>query len=486
MEEVSTVTIPLNDAAIDRQEYQAARDLLTALFTLLKTGRMYEANNDSYKAQSERFFLSLRRCMEGRDNCTIKIIKDRWFVDGRFLFVDNDEKVGAPVISERWTELALGGLIIGDAATPEHMDIFVRLLWEFSVPAEQKLGKLADRLAEQGVNSISLLACAETDEDQQVTTEDRQRLRAEARETFFRSIAIVKEVVSAAAKDEKISVARTKRVVHSIIDQISEDEAVLIELASIKNYDDYTYAHSVNVCIYGVTLGFRLGLGRQELSQLGFAALFHDVGKVRLPYDLINKPARFNEYDWAQMRKHPVLGAMTIAKSFRLDPYMARAAVVAFEHHINLDHSGYPALPEPRVTNLYSRIVAIADCFDALSSGRVYIKDSIPPDEVLRKLMYQMNSKFEACLLKLFVAMIGVYPIGSLVLLSDDSLGIVTRAHADDPRRPEVRVIADRNGEKETSLWLDLRDGNNRNLEIVRLIDQAKYNLDISRFILSD
>lgn len=480
------MTTPLNEATIDRQEYQAARDLLTALFLLLKSARVYEANNDSYKARSERFFVSLRRYMEGRNNCTIKIVKGRWFVDERFLVIDNDDKTGASVIVDRWVELALGGIILGDTVNPQQIDAFVRLLWEFPLPNGQRLAKLSDRLIELGVDSISLLAWPKADEDQRVTAENRQRLRAEARETFFRSITIVKDAVSSAAKEERIPVARTKRVVHSIIDQISEDEAALVELASIKDYDDYTYAHSVNVCIYGVTLGFRLGLGRRELSQLGFAALFHDIGKVRLPSDLINKPARFNELDWAQMRKHPALGVMTIAKSFRLDPYMARAVLVAFEHHINPDHTGYPSLLEPRTTNLYSRIVAIADCFDALSSGRVYIKDPIPPDEVLRKLMYQMSAKFDPCLLKLFVGIIGVYPIGSLVLLTDDSLGIVTRTHPDDLRRPEVRVIADRNGEKETSLWLDLREGDNRNLEIVRLIDPAKNNLDISRFILSD
>lgn len=480
------MTTPQNDAAVDRQEYQAARDLLNALFTLSKTARMYEANNDSYKAQAQRFFFSLHRYMEGCDSCTIKIIKGRWFIDDRFLLVDNDEKAGVPILAERWSELGLGGLVIGNTVTSEHIDVFVRLMWEAPASADRKPERLSDRLTELGVNSISLLASTQADEDQHADAESRQRLRAEARETFFRSIAIVKEVVSSAAKDEKISVARTKRVVHSIIDLMSEDEAALIELASIKNYDDYTYAHSVNVCIYGVTLGFRLGLGRRELSQLGFAALFHDIGKVRLPHDLISKPARFDEFDWVQMRKHPLLGAMTIAKSFRLDPYMARAAVVAFEHHINPDHSGYPTLPEPRSTNLYSRIVVIADCFDALSSGRVYIKESIPPDEVLRMLMYQMGKKFDPCLLKLFVGIIGMYPIGSLVMLSDDSLGIVTRTHADDLRRPEVRVIADRNGEKKVPLWLDLRDGNNRNLQIVRLIDPAKLNLDIRRFILSD
>lgn len=478
-------TLP-REMTIDRQEHQSARELLTALFMLVKTARTYESGNDSYKAQAERFYITLHRHLEGRDGCTIKLIKGRWFVDDRFLYVEAGDKIGAAGIARRWADLSLRGVVFGNGVTSEHIDIFVRLLWDFTPAAGGTLDEFSLCLLDRGVNSLVLLAGPPEEEEEQDLAERRKRLRAEARETFFRSIAIVKDVVATVSNNEKISVARTKRVVHSIIDQIADDEAALIELASIKNYDDYTYAHSVNVCIYGVTLGFRLGLGRRELSQLGFAALFHDIGKVRLPYDLINKPARFNEFDWAQMRTHPLLGAMTIAKSFRLDPYMARAAVVAFEHHINPDHSGYPSLPEPRATNLYSRIVAIADCFDALSSGRVYMKDAIPPDQVLRKMMYQMTAKFDAGLLKLFVGIIGIYPIGALVMLSDDSLGIIVRTHSEDLFRPEVRVVADRGGEKDVSLWLDLRDPAYRELEIARLIDPAKFNLDVNRFILSD
>jgi HD-GYP domain-containing protein (c-di-GMP phosphodiesterase class II) len=311
-------------------------------------------------------------------------------------------------------------------------------------------------------------------------------MRLQARNTFFRAIVTVKDVMTATSKKEKVSVARTRRVVHSIIDLISRDDAALIELASIKDFDEYTYAHSTNVCIYSLTLGYRLGLNRRELSELGFAALFHDIGKVKLPNDLINKPDRYNEFDWAQMHKHPILGAMTIAKMLRLDTHMSRAMSVAYEHHIHPDHTGYPLLPEKRITGLYSRIVSIADAFDALISHRVYIKDRIPPDEVVRKMMHQMTVKFDALLLKQFINFIGIFPIGSLVLLSNKTVGVVSRTNSSELNRPELRIIADDRGSLEEHAWIDLAEAANRSIDIVRIIDPEKYNIDLTDIILSD
>ncbi len=476
----------LIDTAVDRRQSQEARDVVAALFLLLKTARVYETNNDSYRTQAERFQSCLRNYLDDRASCTVKLVRERFFVDDHFLTITSDDKIGILSVMDRWQELQLGGLFFGDTVAPNQIDAFVDLFWKFVLPPDQPFERLTEQLAETGVDSISLLARQVYEDDQKISMEGRQRVRLQARETFFRSIGIVKEIISSASQQEKISVARTRRVVHSIIDQISEDESALVELASIKDFDEYTYAHCVNVCIYALTLGFRLGLGRRELSHLGFAALFHDIGKVRLPFDLVNKPARFDEFDWEQMHKHPLYGAMAIARSFRLDPHTSRAMVVAFEHHINPDFTGYPVRPEPRPTNLYSRIVSIADSFDALSSGRVYIKEAIPSDEVLRILMYQMTAKFDAVLMKTFVNIIGIYPIGSLVLLSDGNLGLVTRTNRADLRRPEVRIIADRSGERPESLWLNLSHPDNVAVTIVRLIDPIKYNLDVTRFILSD
>jgi HD-GYP domain-containing protein (c-di-GMP phosphodiesterase class II) len=260
----------------------------------------------------------------------------------------------------------------------------------------------------------------------------------------------------------------------------------MIQLTAIRDFDDYTYAHSANVSIYSLTMGVRLGLDRLRLSQLGMAALFHDLGKVRLPGDLIRKPDVYDEDDWIQMQKHPELGAKTILRNLKFDEYSARAARAAFEHHINEDLTGYPRLRDKTTTSLFSKIVCIADSFDALTSGRVYIKKPITPDEVMRKLMYQITTKFDAFLLKLFVNIIGIYPAGTLVLLSSDELAIVSANNQANLSRPRVRIIGDRSGPHDTPVDIDLGSAEHADKHVVRIIDPGKYNINIKALIQSD
>jgi len=275
--------------------------------------------------------------------------------------------------------------------------------------------------------------------------------------------------------------------VHNLIDHISRDESSLIELAAIKDYDDYTYAHSTNVCIYSLTLGVRLKMDRARLSQLGFAALFHDVGKVKLPSDLIKKPDAYDENDWLQMQQHPLLGAKTILRNMKLELHTARGARGAFEHHINQDFTGYPKLKyKKRQTNLFSKIIAIADSFDALTSGRIYVKKSIPPDEVLKKMHYQMAVKYDPFLLKIFTNIVGIYPAGSLVLLSTEELALILTNNKDDPAKPCVKLLGDKEKLFEEPVWADLSLPEHTARNIVRMVDPARYGLQVKDFILGD
>ncbi len=474
------------EVGLNRERVHAAQQMLTAFFVLAKTARVYETNNDSYQGQLFRFCELLRRYMDENFSCTVKVIKKRLFVDDQFVTVDSDDRIGVRLMLDRWHELGIGGLVFGDAVSAEDVTALVRLLWTFAIPGGDPFEQISRQLAREGIDSVSLIDITRLNEDSDIDLEDRQKIRRQARDTFFRAIRNVKEVMLVTDRDEPIVVSRTKRIVHSVIDQVSNDGSALMELASIKNFDEYTYAHSVNVSIYALTLGFRLGLSRPELSELGVAALFHDVGKAKLPRDLVTKPGRFDDFDWVQMRRHPLLGAITIAETMRLDSHSARALVAAYEHHINPDGTGYPTLSEPRQINLYSRIIAIADTFDALTSGRVYIKQAIPPDEVLRKMVYQMAAKFDNFLLKLFVNIIGIYPVGSLVLLTDRSLGIVTKTNPAELSRPEIRLIADRDGRKTVPEWFDLADPANRSVDVARCLDPDQYGINVTKYILSD
>lgn len=260
-----------------------------------------------------------------------------------------------------------------------------------------------------------------------------------------------------------------------------------MELTAIKDFDDYTYAHSTNVCVYALTVGVRLGLDRPRLSQLGMTALFHDLGKIKLPADLIRKPDAFDENDWVQMQLHPMLGAKTILRNLKFDAHAARAARGAMEHHINSDFTGYPQLRlDKRPPNLFSKIITIVDTFDALTSGRVYIKKKIEADEVFKKMRFQMQVKFDPFLLKIFNDIIGVYPAGSLVLLSSNEIAMILTNNETDKARPLVKIIGDRDGLFAKPTWANLASEEHRHRRVIRIIDPERYGIDIKNFILED
>jgi hypothetical protein len=161
---------------------------------------------------------------------------------------------------------------------------------------------------------------------------------------------------------------------------------------------------------------------------------------------------------------------------------------VAFEHHLNLDLSGYPEIKKPRELNLFSRIVSIGDAYDAMTSGRVYLKSAISPDEALKKMLYRQGRFYDPVLLKVFINVVGVYPVGTLVFLNTGEMGLVFKVNPDDMARPLVRIIADKNGEIEISLEVDLSEKDRRTGEysrhIVQSLDPSRYKIDLSRYFL--
>lgn len=458
---------------------------INAFFILFRTAQYVDANNATYQTQSSKFYMSFRRLVDAYGKITVKVIDGRIFVHDKLVRFDSEGIVRARGVVDAWHQVGVGGITLDDSLDSRQIDKFIYLVNSLDRQNRNR-EDVAARLTELGIEGITLLAAVKKEKRAVLTEEKRKLMRRTARVTFFRAISVVEESMTRASHDKEIDISKARRVVHSLIDQISEDECSLIELTNIRDFDEYTYAHCANVCVYSLTIGVKLGLDRTQLSDLGFAALFHDIGKIRLPEDLIRKPDVFDEDDWIQMQRHPILGAKTILRNLQLSRQTARAAIVAFEHHINRDYTGYPSLIDKRPLNLFSKIVSIADTFDALNSGRLYIKKAIPPDEVLRKMMYQMNVKFDEFLMKLFVNIIGVYPPGTMVLMTGDRLAVIVKTNPGALSRPVIKVIGDKSGPYVQFEEIDLAMEEHADKRVIRIIDPSKYNIDIKNILLSD
>ncbi len=474
--------------SLDRVIGGAAEEkLINLFFVLYKNARIIEENNPTFINQSQALHQQLITVAEARQSVVIKIISGRYFVNAQLTRYDDRGMTGSAAAVKEWNRLGLAGIVFDMAITSEQVGKFFKFMAEVR-PDKDNLEELSERLKDHGLPHVHLLSVDEADDEVDAASKAvRMQFRASARNTFFRAMSTVEQTMLSAVEENEAAADETKRIVHALIDHITSDESSMIELTAIKNFDDYTYAHSTNVCVYALTLGLRLGMDRDRLAQLGFAALFHDMGKVRLSGDLIRKPDAFDENDWLQMQKHPHWGAKLILRNLRLDVHSSRAARVAFEHHINQDFTGYPVLKRPvDQLNLFSRIISIVDTFDALSSGRVYMKDKFSPDEALRKMHFQMGVKFEPFLFKIFNSIVGIYPAGSLVLLSSRELALVLANNEQHPTKPYVKIVGDSHGILKQAQWLDLSQAEGEDRRILRIIDPERYGLNIRDFVLSD
>ncbi len=461
--------------------------LVNLFFVLCKNARIIDKNNPSFKRQCANFRELLLALFVESSEVTIKIISGRYFVNHKLTHFDDHRLPGAAAIVGEWEAIGLAGV----SFLPGVSEAEVERLFSFLAglkPTADNLENLSEALKTYRQPSIQFLSAEQLKPEKPLVTEEiRRQFRARARSAFFQAMSTVEENIANMVQGRDINTSKTKRVIRSLIDHIAQDEQSLLELTAIKDFDDYTYIHSTNVCVYALTVGIRLDLDRARLSQLGFSALFHDIGKIKLPADLIKKPEAYDENDWIQMQQHPQLGAKTILRNMKLEAHTARAARAAFEHHINADFTGYPRLHHAkRPPNLFSRIVSIVDSFDALTSGRVYMRHPIPPDKVLKKMYYQMNTKFDPFLLKIFSNIIGIYPAGTLVLLTTDEIALVLTNNETDKARPYVKIVGNRQGLLPTPEWADLSIPEHAHRKIARMIDPSCYGLDIKDFILTD
>jgi putative nucleotidyltransferase with HDIG domain len=270
------------------------------------------------------------------------------------------------------------------------------------------------------------------------------------------------------------SAART--IVDSLAQAVAQNRTALTALTALRQYDNYTFTHMVNVSILTMGQARGLGIDGAMLREFGLAALMHDIGKVRTPSDILNKPEKLSPAEYEVLKRHTVDGAEILR---RTPDIPALAPVVAFEHHLRADGTGYPAGVSRRTLNLGTMLAGIADVYDAMRSQRVY-QQAFPTERILAVLQHNDGKQFDQHLVRRFVQLLGIYPAGNLVKLTTGEIAVVVRTHAPDPHRPHVRVLIDRAGVKldrpvDLRLWERTQDGD---VAIEAPLDPAEFQID--------
>lgn len=241
------------------------------------------------------------------------------------------------------------------------------------------------------------------------------------------------------AHGRMIDMVSVKRLMHDTVDGVLRNPDAHVCLTALKQRDTYTAQHSINVCILSLALARHVGLSRGDMETLGVAALLHDVGKIKTPLEVLNKPGRLTPEEFALMKQHPVTGQQMLEQLYGL-PY--QIADVAFSHHERISGGGYPRGLKNHEISLFSRMVAIVDVYDAITSDRCY-HDGISPTEALTKMYGWRLTDFDAELLEQFIQCVGIYPVGSLVELTSGEVGFVVSVNPEFRLRPKVNIVLD-------------------------------------------
>jgi putative nucleotidyltransferase with HDIG domain len=267
------------------------------------------------------------------------------------------------------------------------------------------------------------------------------------------AVSVATDLWESASTEGKPDATMARAMVDGLAQAVAQNRTALLALTTLKNYDNYTFTHMVNVSILTMGQARGLGLDGPLLREFGLAALMHDIGKVRTPLEILNKPDKLTDAEFAIMKRHTVEGAEILRKTPDIP---ALAPVVAFEHHLRLDGTGYPNVTRSSL-NVGTMLCSIADVYDAMRSQRAY-QQSFPTERVLEVLKRNNNEQFDRHLVRRFAQLVGIYPVGNLVRLDNGEVAVVMKVYAPDPHRPQVRVLFDRDGSRlaltrDLNLW---------------------------------
>jgi HD-GYP domain-containing protein (c-di-GMP phosphodiesterase class II) len=470
------------DTDRDVRKLALSRELIALWMGLFKALRLYDWQHAAIQSLAERIRDKVNEISEGPGTVAITVRSDSIFIDGARVRESSAIALSYVGVVKVFYAARVDSCRIDADVGPEEIQVFGHLLLALSEGLSSP-EELLREMKVRGATNIEITIY--TGRQQPADEVDSKELQ---KRMYLRSIGVLKSVFHEAHAKDQINARRVKRSVQQMIDTIDSDPSYMLTLTSVKNYDEYTFNHSVNVGVLSIALGRAVGLSRRQLYVVGQAGLLHDLGKLCVPREVLNKPGRLTPEEREKIRAHPTEGFFSIATKMGVSPDTITVALGAYEHHLNLDGSGYPDPASQRPVGLLSRVIAIVDRFDAMTSARIYRKAPIPPTKALSILFHSQRAHVDQALLRYFMNIIGYYPLGTAVRLSDNSVAIVVGSASDDSLRhfPVVKIVLDESGHAGSGDTVDLA-ANLKGpdlLHVVETLNASDYGIEAMDYIL--
>jgi putative nucleotidyltransferase with HDIG domain len=289
--------------------------------------------------------------------------------------------------------------------------------------------------------------------------------------------------MSEARAGRPLDVARVKDNVESMIDSLFRNRNALAALTNLRQYDDYTFTHSLNVAVIAISVGRHFKLRRDDLRLLGMGGIFHDIGKTGIPEQILNKPGKLDQVEFERIKEHPNLGARMLEKDKNLSPFVLE---MVKHHHERVDGSGYPDGLSGGQLETHIIISGLSDVYDALSSDRVYHK-GFSPHEALHVLFTLRAKQFPSILVDRFIQALGIYPAGTTVRLNSGEIGVVFAVNQSSLLRPQILLVIDPAGQRiAPARLMDLNEHANHDRDIAEVLDPKTVGVNPAEHFINE
>lgn len=452
------------------EQMKRARELLTRIYAIMRAANFYDFEHPAVGAAIETLFHVIDDYFV--ENVDVQLV----FLDGTVLLGEQlltSESVLFDQLIRDFTAAGVGSITFRQGMPRSELMRAMKML----VLDAGEIAALGGLEAVVASSRLSLVEIGLVGVIEQGSTDDMVELTEDARAAFGNAVSVIREIQSSLQARKMPKITGVTGVTKSLVDNVLSNRSAMLQMSSLKSHHEYTYYHSANVAILSVALASTITRDTRFLSALGSGALLHDIGKLAVGLDIIDKPGALTPEEWDRMRQHPTVGTQIASQMKGVD---RSVLVPIFEHHMRWDGSGYPSRTPRRKQHITSRIVAVADSYDAMTSKRSYSAARIQ-DEAMRLIVESAGNSLDPVLVTLFVRMMGAYPPRSVVKLSDGAVGVVIAPSEDDPYRPIVRVLTAPNGGLITPVDVNL--GERPGISIEGLIDPNSLNIQIDDYL---
>jgi len=453
---------------------QTALRLITLFSGAVKGIVFYPASHPAIYQPMQELHKILTSAFSRADQIAWGLIDGIMFYDDHLFF---EPSAAISDLTNRMLEKDIGRVVMSADVSFEELQSFIRLFSNKGISFDD----LSIQILHEGITHIHLVRQgAESFDDQDDQDDDDKSDRVG---TYNKALDAIRSVCRDIERGRIPNSAPVLRIVDRMVAMTMQEPTTLMGLTMIKDYDNYTFNHCVNVGVLAMALGATLGLDADTVRDLGIAGQLHDIGKTMIPKEILNKPGKLSSDEFEQMKRHPELGSKIIREMKGLAPHIAQ---IVLGHHLHYNRSGYPQWARKLPFNQMVDIVATADTYDAITTLRCY-QHPVNPKTALNEMRKLVGTVLDGALMGQFVEMMGDYPVGTVVRLDTNEVAVVYRPNPLENEAPVVRILIDENGERLTvprEQSLVDHDGI-RYASIVAVVDPFLKNLDIGRLVSS-